>query len=415
MKILVFEWLTGGGLRADNEPISPQFHSGLGGAVECTTNCQDPAGSLLRQGTAMAFAAAEDLAGQGHQILLPIDERLVDSLSQQTTPLKVVQGMGDLVKTQRGIKVRVCQKESVELKSELSENAGRPNLPGVEFVPIDSSLGSPSELARQLCCLAASVDRVMLIAPETGGRLAQTIRWIQGMDAAPQLISPDLPFVERTSDKKSLVHWLRSKGFSNLPVQWTSLEFDHLVDHGADECVAGWQWPVVLKPIDGAGSESMWLVTNRERWRELYSTLGNPGSFFVEEYVVGESVSVSVVGRKDGDGQYSPSICPPTKQIFDRQPNATQPRFGHYVAAGFPIDRETARRATALAEKLIAILPTTIGYFGIDMIITKHSESGAERHDRVIEVNPRLTMSYLTLRDLELPFALIPSMGDGQS
>lgn len=413
MKILVFEWLTGGGLRADNEPVSPQFHSGHGGAGECTANYQDPAGSLLRQGATMAFAAAEDLAGQGHQILLPVDERLIDSLSPQTTPREFVRGMSDLVDTQRGLKARICQKESVELAGDLREGVGRHDLSGIEFVSIDSPLGSPSELARQLCSIAARVDRVMLIAPETGGRLARTLRWIQDMDPAPPLISPDLSFVTRTSDKKSLVHWLRNRGFLNLPAQWTSLEFDHLVEHGANESAVGTRWPVVLKPIDGAGSESTWLVADRSRWRELYSSLDDPGNFFVEEYVIGESISVSVVGRYKESGEYSPSICPPTKQIFDRQPSSKQPRFGHYVSAGIPIDHETARRATALAEKLVAILPATIGYFGIDMIIAKQRGSAAEQHDRVIEVNPRLTMSYLTLRDLELSFSLYPSIGSG--
>jgi predicted ATP-grasp superfamily ATP-dependent carboligase len=54
-----------------------------------------------------------------------------------------------------------------------------------------------------------------------------------------------------------------------------------------------------------------------------------------------------------------------------------------------------AERAAALAEAAVATLPPAIGYVGVDVVLGR-DPSGAE--DVVIEVNPRLTTSYVGLR-----------------
>ncbi len=56
MRILLFEWLTGGGLWADHDT-------------------PDPLSSVQNQGIAMLTAFASDLA-QGHEVIVPVDQRL---------------------------------------------------------------------------------------------------------------------------------------------------------------------------------------------------------------------------------------------------------------------------------------------------------------------------------------------------
>ncbi len=52
-------------------------------------------------------------------------------------------------------------------------------------------------------------------------------------------------------------------------------------------------------------------------------------------------------------------------------------------------------RATALATRALNSLPPIIGYVGVDMVL---SERSTAHNDYVIEVNPRLTTSYVGLR-----------------
>lgn len=59
------------------------------------------------------------------------------------------------------------------------------------------------------------------------------------------------------------------------------------------------------------------------------------------------------------------------------------------------MQRELADRATDLAEQCLAALPPARGYVGIDVIVGREAD-GSE--DVVIEVNPRLTTSYVGLR-----------------
>jgi predicted ATP-grasp superfamily ATP-dependent carboligase len=55
------------------------------------------------------------------------------------------------------------------------------------------------------------------------------------------------------------------------------------------------------------------------------------------------------------------------------------------------------RRAQRLAVAAVAALPPTVGYVGVDLVL---GEADDGRDDVVIEVNPRLTTSYVGLRRL---------------
>jgi predicted ATP-grasp superfamily ATP-dependent carboligase len=142
-------------------------------------------------------------------------------------------------------------------------------------------------------------------------------------------------------------------------------------------------WPVVLKPDDGAGSEGVQLITDPSGL-ELARTL-SAEHYRIESFVSGTPVSVSVLC-----GPEKNQILVPTGQVFDREP------LGEYVGAHYPLAPEITLRAIRLAREAVLSLPATKGYVGIDMII---SDKGP-RFDCLIEVNPRLTMSYLKLREI---------------
>jgi predicted ATP-grasp superfamily ATP-dependent carboligase len=59
------------------------------------------------------------------------------------------------------------------------------------------------------------------------------------------------------------------------------------------------------------------------------------------------------------------------------------------------LPRDLARRAVQLSARAIAALPAKLGYVGIDLVLGEAADGSA---DYVIEVNPRLTTSYVGLR-----------------
>jgi hypothetical protein len=80
---------------------------------------------------------------------------------------------------------------------------------------------------------------------------------------------------------------------------------------------------------------------------------------------------------------------PPATQELSRDG-----RF-RYLGGRLPLPAPLANRAIALAERAVRTVPGLLGYVGVDLVLVEKPEG-----DRVIEINPRLTTSYLGLRRL---------------
>jgi predicted ATP-grasp superfamily ATP-dependent carboligase len=296
MQVLIFEWLTGGGLWIDQGFPNPE----------------EP---IQVQGRKMLEAIIEDFLDGGLNVVAPIDARI-----------------------------------------EISENQI-----GLNHV----SIRSAKELPLTLNKLANEADFVLVIAPESGHCLSECLTWIRA--SWDKLVSPDFAFVEIAQSKRKTIQFLNSNGFQATP---------RILDHHCDDSSSA-----VLKPAMGAGSEQIEFIPDLSLWQP-----GNfaPNDFQLEEFIAGTSVSVSVIGQRKGN-----IFLPPTEQLFDRKP------FGEYVGTGYPIDDSIAQRATKIARQAVALLPATRGYFGIDIVVAEDPLK-----DCLIEINPRLTMSYLKLREI---------------
>ena len=75
-----------------------------------------------------------------------------------------------------------------------------------------------------------------------------------------------------------------------------------------------------------------------------------------------------------------------------RQHLSEEGRF-HYLGGTVPLETALAERATRLAEPALRCVPGLRGWVGVDVVL------GTER-DWAIEINPRLTTSYVGLRRL---------------
>jgi predicted ATP-grasp superfamily ATP-dependent carboligase len=228
-------------------------------------------------------------------------------------------------------------------------------------------------LPKRLLEQAEFCDWVLLIAPESDACLLRCCQWIEPLDH--KLISPDLQFVRLAADKQlTLEHLARS----HIPVP----PGGRLSELSTHQSAIG--LPAVVKPIDGAGSERVQLIEN---WAAI-EDLGHWDNWRVESYVPGYAVSVSVLC---GNQQFK--LLPPTGQQFDREP------FGNYIGSIYPLPAVIADRASELAARVMRAMPITRGYLGIDLVVPDPKDY-PDLPAVVIEVNPRLTMSYIRLSQI---------------
>lgn len=234
-------------------------------------------------------------------------------------------------------------------------------------------IASPEDEFRQLATWSRRVDGVMLIAPENGGRLLERARWIERHGG--HLLSPHSAFVELATNKTRTAQRLAAAG---VPVPQA------LLLEPGQPVPDDFPLPAVLKPNDGVGCLETHFVADRteaERLRALY-----PGARRLEAFCAGLPASVMAIG-----GSRRRLLLPPCRQHV-----LSDGRF-HYLGGGYPIGPELVTRACQLARAALAALPRACGFIGVDLIL---GESAAGQGDVVLEINPRLTTSYIGLRQV---------------
>jgi tyramine---L-glutamate ligase len=75
---------------------------------------------------------------------------------------------------------------------------------------------------------------------------------------------------------------------------------------------------------------------------------------------------------------------------------STDGRF-RYLGGRLPLPEPLDHRARQLAERAVHPVQGLHGWFGVDLVLGEASDG---RNDMVIEINPRLTTSYVGLRRL---------------
>jgi tyramine---L-glutamate ligase len=222
---------------------------------------------------------------------------------------------------------------------------------------------------------AGRASATIVIAPEFDGHLLSLVRSLEL--AGTKLLSPGGEFVALTSDKHLTAERLAAAG---VPVPRGVL-LASLTE--LDPSSPPLPYPAVLKPCDGAGSLGVRVVRQAD---ELPSSIpATTSAWRWEEYLAGRPASVAVLcGAR-------PLPCPACyQQLSDDGACA-------YLGGRRIEDRRLAQRARKLALRAIAALPATVGYVGIDLILGDRHDGSA---DAVIEINPRLTTSYVGLRHL---------------
>ena len=239
------------------------------------------------------------------------------------------------------------------------------NLPrNVQRVPIN--LAKP--LWAQWIKAARQCETAIIVAPEQSGTLAQAVSMLRAGGIEPTMSSGD--FLRVASDK-----WETARAFAvNRVPHPTTFILSTMAD--ADR-LSSPRW--VVKPRDGCGTESI----------EVFDCFDSAAAALTENSILqswspGTPVSVGVIVAR---GEMT--VLPVVSQTIESA-SCT------YAGGEGPLSAELQRRATSLASCALAAMPPTAkGYVGLDLILAAQPSD-----DCVIEVNPRLTTSYVGLRHM---------------
>jgi len=216
--------------------------------------------------------------------------------------------------------------------------------------------------------LAAAADWTVVIAPEFDGHLTHAVRHV--LQAGGRLLSPGANAVELASDKQRTAERLSRVG---VPVPEA-----HCVESG-EQLPRDFPYPAVLKPLDGAGSLDVELVASHAHQRAVIDTPRR-----LERFCSGTPASVAV-------------LCGPRQLVTlpaCRQHLSDDGRFT-YLGGSLPLSAPLAQRAARLTKAAVETLDDPLGYLGVDLVLGEDPDG---REDVVIEINPRLTTSYVGLR-----------------
>ena len=155
--------------------------------------------------------------------------------------------------------------------------------------------------------------------------------------------------------------------------------------------------PIIIKPEDGVGAESIYYFENEAQIYNFFnvsiSKIEPTRNFILQEYIEGEDLSVSLIGCSESTIQNvnKPIVLSINSQdITIKNSHSGSEYYGGYT----PVEEydEKLKILSKALEKLD--LSEFSGYFGIDFI---------KKHDNTlhfIEINPRLTTSYIGIRNV---------------
>ena len=186
------------------------------------------------------------------------------------------------------------------------------------------------------------------------------------------------------SDKLPLAAWLHER---SIPTPET------LPFNPADrQSEVRWSRATIIKRRDGAGSQDMFLVRDGfDLWnaRHELGRLHEPETFIQQPFIAGKALSVTLLIAEDG-------------LVLEVFPVAVQHLSddGHFKYRGgrIPADisLDSSLAAQHLAERACRAFSGLTGYVGCDLVLPLDRPL----EPVLIEINPRLTSSYLGYRQL---------------
>ena len=229
--------------------------------------------------------------------------------------------------------------------------------------------------------ISASADAAYIVAPESNQVLQSLVADIE-QTGAPSL-NCRASAIGNASDKAAMLKRAKETG---VPTPATVIvnAFDDVAEIEQDICDS-LGFPLIVKPVDGVGCAGLSVVQNVQQMGSAVTKVISESSgnyFMIQELIHGTAVSVSLLATDNG--VLPVSLNKQDVTLMPPEANST------YNGGQVPFDSKLKSEAFAAAETAVKAFHGLRGYVGVDLVLT-------EKQPVVIEVNPRLTTSYIGL------------------
>lgn len=219
-------------------------------------------------------------------------------------------------------------------------------------------------------------DAALIVAPETDRILSGLSALVE--DSGRMLLGSGSGAVSRAGDKAVCEMILSGAG---LPVPGSRMvRLDN-----PDGIMTGGRPPFVLKPVDGVGCDGVCLITEATDISAAAGYIRSATShetILMQPFVDGIHASVSLLAA---DGRSVPLSM--NRQLV--RPGIPFQYYGSIV----PFEHPMAHQAIEMARSAANCIEGLRGYVGVDLVLGDDSI-------RLIEINPRLTTSYIGIRQV---------------
>jgi predicted ATP-grasp superfamily ATP-dependent carboligase len=246
-------------------------------------------------------------------------------------------------------------------------------IPSTSYEGLDEALEEASR----------SVDGVYIIAPESGRVLQKLVESVEASGGIS--LNCRVNAIEKASNKMAVHGMLKEAGL-NVP---ETLIVDLCEDvKQIERRVGELGFPLIFKPVDGVGCCGLSVVRDKSQIAAAVNRVmreSSSGYFIAQRLVKGVAASVSLISTED-------EALPVTlnkQAVTLAPPNLDSSYNGGFVPLHHSLEKEALRAARTAVEFFKGVR----GYVGVDVILTR-------KEPVVVEVNPRLTTSYVGLREV---------------
>lgn len=257
--------------------------------------------------------------------------------------------------------------------------ASSPPIEADNIIPISSQ----EELDKALEKLPRAVDAVYTIAPESNDvlqRLVKTVEMSGGISLNCQVDA-----IDKASNKMTTYEILKKNG---LRVPDTLTINVHENVKRIRRMTSELKFPLVIKPLDGVGCSGLSVVQDENQIVVAVKRIKEESSnqyYIAQRFIQGVAASVSLIST----GEEALPITLNKQKVNLAPPNSNSSYNGGIV----PLSHLSEREALEAAQMAVKSLRGLRGYVGVDMVLTRNGPV-------VMEVNPRLTTSYVGLREV---------------
>ena len=259
----------------------------------------------------------------------------------------------------------------------------------------------PKENEKFLVVLSKINDAVYVIAPETGQTLQSLVDLVE--KTGKNSLNCESQAIGKVADKTYLYSELKKHSF---PTPKTLvININDSLTMIKQTINRELNYPFILKPSDGVGCSGLSLVKEESQIKKAVDKIKSESkstSFIAQAFIKVQSASVSVWST----GKKALAISLNSQNII----LADATGVSSYEGGSVPLDYWLKQDIFKIAEKVVEAFPGLKGYVGVDVVLTEHKAF-------IVDVNPRLTTSYVGLRkvaNFNVAKALVEAVSNGK-